>query len=70
MPSSRLELLNDAFDDDPSLQLVADLASGLDLADASDAGLAPRGSAEHALAHMTRQELEELHRLLRAELGT
>ena len=69
-PSSRFELLNDAFDDDPSLQLVAELASSLDPADASDAGLAPRGSAEHALAHMTPQELQELHRLLRAELGT
>jgi len=67
---ARLEPVADALDDDPSLQLVADLASGLDVAAASDAGLAPAGSADHALTHMSASELQELKQLLRAELGT
>jgi hypothetical protein len=62
--------LEDAFDDDPSLQLVADLASSIDLSAASEAGLTPRGSADHAVTHLTAQELQELRRLLKAELGT
>lgn len=69
--SSRLELLNDALEpDDASLDLVAELASSIDLADASDAGLMPHGTAEHAVVHLDPQELKELQRLLKAELGT
>jgi hypothetical protein len=64
------EPLEDTFDDDPSLQLVADLASSIDLSAASEAGLTPRGSADHAVTHLDAQELQELKRLLRAELGT
>lgn len=68
--SSRLELLNDSLaDDDPSLQLVADLADSLDATAASDAGLAAAGSAEHAVTHMTVAELAELQRLLGQELA-
>jgi hypothetical protein len=62
--------LEDPFDDDPSLQLVADLAGSIDLSAASDAGLTPRGSADHAVTHLDAQELQELQRLLKAELGT
>jgi hypothetical protein len=68
--AARLEPVADALDDDPSLQLVADLAGSLDAGAASDAGLAPAGSADHALTHMSTSELQELKRLLRAELGT
>ena len=40
-------------DDDASLTLVAELADDLDLETAREAGLAPRGSAEHAVTHLT-----------------
>jgi len=65
-----IDPLEDAFDDDPSLQLVADLASSIDLSAASEAGLTPRGSADHAVTHLDAQELQELRRLLKAELGS
>jgi hypothetical protein len=68
--SSRLELLNDSLAaDDPSLQLVADLTAGMDSSAAGDAGLAVRGSAEHAVTHLNAAELSELQRLLRQELS-
>lgn len=67
---SHIELLNESLvDDDPSLQLVADLTATLDANAAGEAGLAPRGSAEHAIAHLSAAELAELQRLLRQELG-
>ncbi len=55
--------------DDPSLVLVAELTSELDLDGAAEAGFAPRGSAEHAVTHMDRGELRELQRLLQQEMG-
>jgi hypothetical protein len=67
------EPLDDSFDDDPSLQLVADLADSMDAGDpaaVSEAGLTAAGSAEHAVAHLSAPELQELRKLLRAELGT
>jgi hypothetical protein len=68
--SSRLELLNDSLaDDDPSLQLVADLTAGMDSSAAGDAGLAVRGSAEHAVTHLNAAELSELQRILRQEIA-
>ena len=68
--SSRLELLNDSLaDDDPSLQLVADLTETLDVNAIGDAGLAGRGSAEHAVTHLNASELQELQRLLAQELN-
>ena len=48
--------------------LVADLSAELDLDPAADAGLAPAGSAEHAVTHMNDDELRELQRLLQQEL--
>jgi hypothetical protein len=67
--SSRLELLNDSLaDDDPSLQLVADLTDTLDVNAIGDAGLTGRGSAEHAVTHLNASELQELQRILRQEL--
>ncbi len=68
--SSRLELLNDSLvDDDPSLQLVADLTATMDANAVGDAGLAGRGSAEHAVTHLNASELQELQRLLAQELN-
>jgi hypothetical protein len=68
--SSRLELLSDAMDDDPSLQLIADLTADVDWTSADAAGLAGRGDADHAVAHLGAEDLKELGRLLRLELGT
>ncbi len=66
----RAELLRDSMDDDPSLQLIADLAVDVDWNAADAAALAPSGSAEHAVSHLDANDLKELQRLLRAELGT
>jgi hypothetical protein len=67
----RAELLDDrALVDDPSLQLVAALTTTIDLDAARDAGLVVAGSAEHAVTHMDDDELRELRRLLRQELGS
>jgi hypothetical protein len=57
-----------APDDDVSLTLVASLTDDADLETVREAGLAPRGSAEHAVTHMNDGELRELGRLLKAEL--
>ena len=57
-----------ATDDDDSLTLVASLTDGQDLETVREAGLAPRGSAEHAVTHMSDGELRELRRLLKEEL--
>jgi hypothetical protein len=65
-----IELLNDpASDDDVSLLLVASLTADLDLDAAGEAGLAPHGSAEHAVTHMNDDELRELRRLLKEQLA-
>ena len=53
---------------DPSLLLMADLAGNIDFDSAREAGLAGRGSAEHAVTHMTEPELQQLHDLLQHEL--
>jgi hypothetical protein len=58
-----------AADDDDSLTLVASLTDGQDLETVREAGLAPRGSAEHAVTHMSDGELRELSRLLKEELA-
>jgi hypothetical protein len=67
-PAAAEELLNDVADD-ASLTLVASLTDEADLDTVREAGLAPRGSAEHALRHMTDGELRELGRLLKEELA-
>jgi anti-sigma-K factor RskA len=66
--NSGSEVLGDATEDDASLMLVAGMTSAIDLDAASDAGLAPTGSAEHAVTHMASDELRELSRLLREEM--
>jgi hypothetical protein len=66
--NASIEVLGDAASDDASLMLVASLTSAMDLDAAEDAGLAPDGSAEHALTQMPVAELRELQRLLKAEL--
>ncbi len=58
------------MDDDPPLQLLADLAVDVDWTAADAVALAPNGSAEHAVSHLDANDLKELQRLLRAELGT
>jgi hypothetical protein len=58
-----------ASDDDESLMLVASLTEHLDLDAAGEAGLAPGGSAEHAVTHMSDDDLRELRRVLKEELA-
>ena len=62
------ELLSDVASD-ASLTLVASLTDDVDLETAREAGLAPRGSAEHAVTYMSDGELRELRRLLTEELA-
>jgi hypothetical protein len=59
----------DSAPDDASLTLVASLAEHLDLDAAGEAGLAPRGSAEHAVTQMSDDDLRELRRVLKEELA-
>lgn len=54
---------------DPSLTLVAELTDGIGWDSEHEAGLAPRGSAEHAVTHLNDRELRELRRLLKEELA-
>jgi hypothetical protein len=72
--SARGDLLRDSLDDDPSLQLIADLAADIDWSAADvegvTVGLGARSSADHAVVHMKPEDLKELQRLLRLELGT
>jgi hypothetical protein len=69
-PAAARDLLADSpIDDDPSLSLVASLASAIDAEAPGEAGLAQVGSAEHAMAHMNDTELRELQRLLQQELS-
>ena len=64
-----LELIRDVTsDDDASLTVVASLTDDVDMDTAREAGLAPRGSAEHAVTHLSAGELRELGRLLQEEL--
>ena len=68
--TSTLELLNQSAGyDDASLELVAQLADLLGWDAAADAGLAPDGSAEHAVTHLSMGELQQLEHLLREELA-
>ena len=54
---------------DPSLALVADLTQDLGWDETREAGLAPRGSADHAVTHLSEGELRELRDLLQQEIG-
>jgi hypothetical protein len=68
-PESRIELLSDADrGDDPSLMLVADLTAEMDWEGVAESGLAPDGSADHAVTHLSGDELLELRLLLQREL--
>jgi hypothetical protein len=58
-----------ASEDDESLTIMASLSAGLDLEAAGEAGLAVRGSADHAVTHMDDDDLRELQRLLTQELA-
>jgi hypothetical protein len=74
-PTASISIVSDAMPDpqlddtDPSLVLVAELTSEMDLDGATEAGLAPQGSAEHAVTHMDRAELRELRQLLKEALA-
>ena len=54
---------------DTALTLVAELTSDMDFDAVREAGLALRGSAEHAITHLDGAELRELRRLLQEELA-
>jgi len=70
LPVTSAELLADPQSaGDTALTLVAELSSDMDLETAREAGLAGRGSAEHAVTHLTGSELRELQRLLQEELA-
>jgi hypothetical protein len=62
------ELLGDVTAGDVSLAMVAGLTDQVDLETAREAGFAPRGSADRAVAHLSDSELRELGRLLQQEL--
>lgn len=64
-----VDLWTEAPDDDESLVLMGSLSAGFDLDAARQAGLAARGSAEHAVTHMDDNDLRELQRLLAQELA-
>jgi hypothetical protein len=65
-----VELLSDPQSaGDTALTLVAELSSDMDFDAAREAGLAARGSAEHAVTHLNGSELRELQRLLQEELA-
>jgi hypothetical protein len=64
------DTLRDTIDEDPSLQLIADLTADMDWSAVDAAGFTPSGSADHAVSHLDVQDLKELQRLLRAELGS
>jgi hypothetical protein len=69
-PVASVELLADPQSaGDTALTLVAGLSSDMDFETAREAGLAARGSAEHAVTHLTGSELRELQRLLQEELA-
>jgi len=69
-PVASMDLLADPQSaGDTALTLVAELSSDMDFETAREAGLAARGSAEHAVTHLTGSELRELQRLLQEELA-
>ena len=53
---------------DPSLGLMAELTRDMGWDEAREAGLAPRGSAEHAVTHLSEGELQRLRDLLQEEM--
>ena len=65
----RDRFVDSPIESDASLSLVATLAANADADLAGDGGLARIGSADHAVAHMSDDELRELHRLLQEELA-
>ena len=67
---ARTDLLSDSTGtEDASLTLVAALTADMDPERADEAGLAGRGSAEHAVTHLNDGELRELRRLLTEALA-
>jgi len=70
LPVASADLLADPQSaGDTALTLVAELSSDMDFETAREAGLAARGSAEHAVTHLAGSELRELQRLLQEELA-
>jgi len=68
--TSTTELLHDGSGyDDASLELVAQLTDSLGWDAAADAGLAPNGGAEHAVTHLSLDELQQLEHLLQDALA-
>jgi hypothetical protein len=54
---------------DPSLAFVAELTQDIGWDEVREAGLAPRGSAEHAVTHLSEDELRQLRDLLKEEMA-
>jgi len=54
---------------DPSFLFVSDLTAGMDMDTALEAGLVSDGTGDHAIAHLSDDELRALAALLRAELA-
>jgi hypothetical protein len=68
--SASADRLGDAAaDGDEPLTLVESLAEHLDLDDADEAGLTAANSAEHAVTHLSDDDLRELRRVLKEELA-
>jgi len=68
--TSTPDLLRESADyDDASLELVAELTDSLGWDAAADSGLAPNGSAEHAVTHLSLGELQQLEHLLQEALA-
>jgi hypothetical protein len=64
------DLLRESVEyDDASLELVAELTDSLGWDAAADSGLAPNGSAEHAVTHLSLGELQQLEHLLQEALA-
>jgi hypothetical protein len=68
--TSTPDLLRESVEyDDASLELVAELTDSLGWDAAADSGLAPDGSAEHAVTHLSLGELQQLEHLLQEALA-
>jgi hypothetical protein len=69
-PAPQADATGDLVDlDDPLLMLVADLSANMDPDAAADAGFSEPGSAEHAVIHMSGDELRALRQLLQQEMA-
>jgi len=74
VPSAPAPALSDALprlteSRDPSFMFVSDLTDDMDIDTALEAGLVSDGSADHAISHLSDDELRTLAALLKAQLA-